>query len=102
MRPFLIVLMLVFSHPVVAQTTLKFHNREVTVTLSSPPCTSATVLSAIRPEARSQFKTSSVLWQGKWLAACWVLMDDGMVLIVDEQREYILLPGSAFKVEPGV
>lgn len=102
MRYLILMVALVFSQPVVAQTSLKFHNREVTVTLSSQPCTAVSVLSAIRPEARGQFKTSSVLWQGKWLAACWMLMDDGMVLVVDEHREYLLLPGSAFKVEPSV
>lgn len=102
MRYLILAVLLVFSHPVAAQTVLKFHNREVTVMLNSQPCTAASVLPGIRPEARGQFKTSSVLWQGKWLAACWMLMDDGMVLVVDEQREYLLLPGSAFKVEAGI
>ena len=102
MRILILMVLLGLSSPVVAQTTLKFHSREVTVMLSSQPCTAPAISAAIKPEARGQFKTSNVLWRGKWLSACWVLMDDGMVLIVDEQHEYLLLPGSAFKVETGV
>jgi hypothetical protein len=78
-----ITLLLVFSSPVVAQTAMVFHNREVTVRLTQSPCSDA-----------------NVLWQGKRSTACWIALPESReVLIVDETGDNGTLPMSAFKRE---
>lgn len=102
MRPFLIVLMLVFSHPVVAQTSMVFHNREVTVQLLRGECSNATVRAAIPPEHLPEFRAATVTWRGRLLHACWMLLPNAQVMIVDADLDYGTLPVSAFKPGAGV
>jgi predicted RNA-binding Zn ribbon-like protein len=95
-----IIVLLGFCSPVVAQTAMVFHNREVTLRLMQSPCSDANVRPKIQPDFQDQFRTAVVLWQGKRLTACWIALPESReVLIVDETGDNGTLPMSVFKRE---
>ncbi|MGE5509621.1 MAG: hypothetical protein ACM31O_00035, partial [Bacteroidota bacterium] len=63
----------------------------VAVALFAEPCSSAKVLRFIPAEIVADFRSASVLWQGKTLDACWSAIDDGS-LIVDETGDSGFIP----------
>lgn len=63
----------------------------VAVTLFDEPCSSPKVLRFIPPPIVGDFRSASVLWQGKTLDACWAQLDDGS-MIVDETGDSGFIP----------
>lgn len=102
-----VILALVFLLPasivVANEPALVLQTERITIRLAQKPCSEPTVLARIKPEARHEFQTARILWQGKWLNACWTILPAGPgVLIVDETGDNGILPLSAFKPEETV
>ena len=68
------------------------------VRLEDGPCvTTAGVFANMPDEIRPTFKAAHVRWQGKDYAACWSMVDERTVYVVDESGDAGALPKSAFK-----
>lgn len=77
-----------------------FRTKDVVVRLQEAACP-AKVAQFIRDDAVPKFRVAAVVHQGRELLACWTL-ENGTVLLVDEEGDAGTLPASAFRVEKGV
>lgn len=102
MRNFILITLLVFSLPVVANTAaqpaIQYRDHNMTLTLRVQPRRSPGVLKQIPAEHHSAFSVAELIWKGKPLQACWMLWPDQQnFLLIDETGDSGLLPISVFK-----
>jgi hypothetical protein len=100
MKAFLLFLFLCFSQAVVANPPAMTLQQGGTVVRLFPlACTHEAVLDYLLPEARSFWRSGTVLWNSRVYALCWRATGDGSVVLIDETGDAGILPLSVFRPE---
>ena len=86
------------TYAVHAANTVTFELGEVIARLHDTPCVDNKMQEVLREPAR--FQSADIVWQGKPFAACWVLMDN-QIIVVDETGDAGVLPQEGFRRASG-
>ena len=75
----------------------------LTVRLFAEPCVSEVVLAfTVLVAPGKDYFAGNVTWQGKNYVACWAVLDEKHVLVIDEDGDAGAVPLAAFKFIPGL
>lgn len=99
---YLLLLLIFLALPVQAEKVW-FRNAQITVALDTEKaCTNKKILDMIQEQYHSQFRSAAVVWKGEPLEACWILLPNRNVLLVDETGDRGEMDSRSFKRDVGV
>ena len=87
-----------FTYAAHATNTVTFELGEVVARLHDTPCVHNKMQEILREPGR--FQAADIVWQGKPYNACWVLMDN-QIIVVDETGDAGVLPQQGFRRASG-
>ena len=94
-----VFLLLSISASAESIASLVFQTQELRVVLLSGVCKAKEVLDFINPQYHSVFREAMVTYQGEFLKACWTVLPDGTVGIMDQVGDSGKIPLDAFVPE---
>jgi hypothetical protein len=104
MRDILVAITLALSvvFPALAGELRVYEDRSGRMALTDEPCVDPRVLKHVPPsvpkEVRALFRKVNFVLEGRDIAACWLLIDNGEVAhVFDEDNDHMPVPIQAFK-----
>ena len=97
-----VLLLLSVSTPVRADGVVRGPDG-LMIVFKEAPCTSPDVLPLIKPEFRDEFKQGAIRFQGRGMAACWIVDPDSpdVVYVLGADGNSIGLPRKAIDFDAG-
>lgn len=100
MKMLLALALLLFSTVAIADGVLRGPNGDMIVFKESP-CTHATVLVLIKPEAHKSFKQAALRFEGRLIAACWAEAPSNpdIIFLIDADGDGGAIPRNAIEFD---